>query len=289
MAIIHQAAGSQLIIGVIFMIFNKTKSLIIVSLLVSCSSLFAQSYNSSQSTASAYLQGNNASSTPPSATGYQSSGNTGPSQVSHSSHSSHATPPSSYQSSGGHASNQVGHNSHSSEDISFSVNGPDFRASFSSNPDETYFESRGRNEHRHRHLGPRWIDAFPGSPLGPEVVMGGGESGRIYYICHAPYQGGVHPGKIVKGRCNFSWGGREIATNQYQVLVSHNPLSFRAAGLGYVPPNAIPGGYENGKPLYICQAEYNGGMHPGKIIGENCNIAWGGREILLPHYNVLVG
>jgi hypothetical protein len=48
------------------------------------------------------------------------------------------------------------------------------------------------------------------------------------------------------------------------------------------PAHAIIGGYEaDGTPLYICQARYQGGMHPGKTHHDwgSCHIAWGGGEI----------
>lgn len=66
-------------------------------------------------------------------------------------------------------------------------------------------------------------------------------------------------------------------------------LSWVFATDGYVPPGAIPGGWEPGRTLYICHGWYQGGLHPGKIVGRNCNIGWGGREILLNSYEVLVG
>lgn len=62
----------------------------------------------------------------------------------------------------------------------------------------------------------------------------------------------------------------------------------RAQG-GEVPPGAIIGGWEPGRTLYVCRGWYRRGMHPGKIVGSNCNIGWGGSEVLLYHYEVLVG
>jgi len=55
-----------------------------------------------------------------------------------------------------------------------------------------------------------------------------------------------------------------------------------------VPPGAIAGGGENGRPLFICRAAHEGGLHPGKVVGRNCNFGWGGREILSERYEVLV-
>ena len=59
---------------------------------------------------------------------------------------------------------------------------------------------------------------------------------------------------------------------------------------GYLPPNAFQGGHEaDGKPLFVCRAQYNGGLHIGKIRADwrDCNIPWGGREILVRSYQVL--
>jgi len=66
-------------------------------------------------------------------------------------------------------------------------------------------------------------------------------------------------------------------------------LSWVFATNGYVPPSAIIGGWEPGRTLYVCHGWYGGGLHPGKIVGNNCNIGWGGKEITLNAYEVLSG
>jgi hypothetical protein len=44
----------------------------------------------------------------------------------------------------------------------------------------------------------------------------------------------------------------------------------------------------DGAPLYICHAQYNGGLQPGKLKpGAGCYIAYGGNEYLLNIYAVL--
>lgn len=40
---------------------------------------------------------------------------------------------------------------------------------------------------------------------------------------------------------------------------------------GSIPANAVVGGRENDRDLYVCRASYEGGLHPGKIISGNCN------------------
>ena len=66
-------------------------------------------------------------------------------------------------------------------------------------------------------------------------------------------------------------------------------FSWNFATNGFVPSGAIVGGWEPGRTLYVCHGWYGGGLHPGKIVGNNCNIGWGGKEITLNSYEVLVG
>ncbi len=139
--------------------------------------------------------------------------------------------------------------------------------------------------------GPHWIDMLEGYPLPANAVLGGGENNpsRGLYVCRASYQGGMFPGKLVAGDCNISWGGDEIRLPRYQVLVSHmNKYGWLPANYGAIPPNAIPGGFENGRTLYICQANWQGGVHPGKVLGGGCDFGYGGIRISVPFYNVLV-
>lgn len=132
-----------------------------------------------------------------------------------------------------------------------------------------------------------WIDANPAQPIPRFAVVGGIEHGSPLYICHANYNKGVHPGKIVAGNCNISWGGKEISVPQYQILVSKASVVWVPFRPGNFPPNAVKGGHENGQPLFICQANFNG-VHPGKLVGNNCDIGYGGQEIRLPNYRLLV-
>ncbi len=134
-----------------------------------------------------------------------------------------------------------------------------------------------------------WVSASNGQmPNG--AVLGGQEPGRSLYVCRASYQGGVHPGKIVGSNCNIGYGGQEILLPNYEVLVQPAAVSLQwmPASNGQVPNRAVLGGQEPGRSLYICRASYQGGVHPGKIVASNCNIGYGGQEILLPNYDALV-
>jgi hypothetical protein len=130
----------------------------------------------------------------------------------------------------------------------------------------------------------KWVASTGAVPA--NAVIGGQEPGRTLPICRGAYQGGVHPGKVVAGKCNIGWGGKEIILGSFEVLVSDN------AKLAWVPgPTAtgmVIGGQEPGRTLPICRIAYQGGVHPGKVVAGKCNIGWGGKEITLGSFEVLV-
>ncbi len=134
-----------------------------------------------------------------------------------------------------------------------------------------------------------WLNMLPGGRLPLDAVVSGHQPQlpHTMYVCHARYHDGVHPGKLVGTRCNISWGGREIPLAHYEVLVSRIPLAWVSTNDGYIPRSAIPGGFEGDHTLFICQANYRGGVHAGKVVANNCNFGWGGREIVMPNYRVL--
>lgn len=50
------------------------------------------------------------------------------------------------------------------------------------------------------------------------AVVGGSADGQNFYVCRASASGGVHPGRLQNGKCNYSFGGRGYASNNYEVL-----------------------------------------------------------------------
>lgn len=141
----------------------------------------------------------------------------------------------------------------------------------------------------------RWVPGSNGQVNG-FTLYGGFENGKNLFLCAGFLNGTYHPGKIVGNNCNFGYGGREIEANSYYTLqVSQASLqrySWHKASNGgiprlngYVP---IEVGREGNRILYVCRAPYNGGVHPGKIVGSNCNFGWGGQEITVPNYEVLM-
>jgi len=57
---------------------------------------------------------------------------------------------------------------------------------------------------------------------------------------------------------------------------------------GKIPANVVMGGEENGQKLPVCRCEHNGGTHPGKVVKNMCHIGWGGKEVYLKTYDLLV-
>jgi Protein of unknown function (DUF3421) len=142
--------------------------------------------------------------------------------------------------------------------------------------------------------GANWMPASGGA-IPPGAIQGGYESGgEPLYVCHVSYNDSVQPGKVRQGfgGCNFPFGGQEVTLPQYEVLVGTGFGWVPGSG-GSIPGRAVQGGYDvppQSPPLFVCQANYNGGVHPGKIRSDwtSCDISWGGREIFIPAYNVLV-
>lgn len=167
-----------------------------------------------------------------------------------------------------------------------------FKLSFNLSQDGRVSISDDHEERRHhRHFRQQeWVDMRQGDGVPADAVVGGKQylPSYTFYICRADYNGGTHPGKLIGGKCNISWGGSEVSLHRYQVLVSRVPVDWVPANFGMTPPNAIPGGFEHGHTLFICQAKHRDGVYPGKIVGQNCNIGWNGQEIMKQNYRVLV-
>jgi hypothetical protein len=67
---------------------------------------------------------------------------------------------------------------------------------------------------------------------------------------------------------------------------------WQRASDGQIPAGAVSAGREaNGEQLYLCRANFKGGVHPGKIRPAfgGCNVPWGGAEHAVRSYEVLVG
>jgi hypothetical protein len=131
----------------------------------------------------------------------------------------------------------------------------------------------------------RWEAASDGQlPKGAQE--GGHEHGKPLYVCRGDHQG-KQPGKVFGRTRNFGYDGKEVSVGQYEVMIS-SLSNWIPASNGSAPPGAVEAGHEPGRKLILCRASHNEGVHPGKVIGQTCCIGWGGKEVCLGSYEVLV-
>jgi len=72
------------------------------------------------------------------------------------------------------------------------------------------------------------------------------------------------------------------------------PITWRDVRAPFTPGiGAIIGGPGNGPepgtPMYICRAQVQGSVQPGKWVGGNCNVPFNGSEIVTAQYQVAYG
>lgn len=167
------------------------------------------------------------------------------------------------------------HRNHKRNDFSFSVNLPGQETIVVNN--KGIYSKPKMN----------WVRMNTGSPIPKHAVIGGWESQGTQYVCRVNYNG-LQPGKLYQGKCIIGYGGRQIPFHDYEILVSKAKVHWASARFGEIPRGALQGGEENGRPVFICQANYQNGTHSGKVVGQNCNFAWGQGEVTVPIYNVLM-
>lgn len=142
-----------------------------------------------------------------------------------------------------------------------------------------------------------WVSGTENNEIPTEAVKGGHEhppKSEDLFICRAFYGHGLHPGKFRKsfGGCNIGWGGKEYTVGVHEILIGGDYKWIAAFG-GEIPSRAIVSGREHSpglEELYICRAFYENGLHPGKVRSafKGCHIGWGGKELEVKSYEVLV-
>lgn len=138
--------------------------------------------------------------------------------------------------------------------------------------------------------------AASGPQIPVNAIPGGHEQGKPLAICGASYSGARYSGKVVGNACSFGHAGKEVRLATYDILLGNtallrtNPNFVRwvPAQSGQVPPGAFMGAREGDQVLPICRAGYQGSVQPGKLVGPACKIAFGGAEVPVAQYEVLV-
>lgn len=138
--------------------------------------------------------------------------------------------------------------------------------------------------------GPTWVKYDPQFDL-RRAIQAGQAQNEPLYICRAPHANGIHPGKVFGGACNIGFAGKEVVLKDFEILAG-DPSGVRWIPTqgGAVPPGVrlVQGGHApDGAQLVVCRAAHQGGLHPGKLYQQNCNIGFGGKEIVLNQYEVL--
>ncbi len=119
----------------------------------------------------------------------------------------------------------------------------------------------------------------PATPGGDAIIGGPGDSpepGSPLYVCRAAHDGGVYPGKWVKGSCDISVDGQELIQPDYEIAVGH---AVWGAYQGHATGLLQTGKEPDGAPLYSCRTNYRG-FQPGKLTDGKCSFAFDGREIV---------
>ncbi len=139
----------------------------------------------------------------------------------------------------------------------------------------------------------KWVAAAGGAIPEGAKEQGKDIDGTQLFVARAAVDGGTHPGKVrsaFKG-ANIPYGGKEVNAFQYEVFVGVGRWQKMESENGDIPSNAMIAGHEkDGTPLYVARAVYGGGLHPGKVRPgfKGANIPYGGKEITISQYEVLV-
>lgn len=149
-------------------------------------------------------------------------------------------------------------------------------------------------------LGLNWVEVnagqVPANALGVDIG-----NNKKDYVCSAKFQHGAHPGIVVTGGCEITYGGNSLIVPVYQILTGESKISWQAdseastrlylndATQAYWNRSTIPvtGGFEHEFPLLICRANYNNVFYLGKMVGNNCNIAVGAKEIKVSGFQLM--
>ncbi|XP_030385452.1 uncharacterized protein LOC115632442 isoform X2 [Scaptodrosophila lebanonensis] len=137
-----------------------------------------------------------------------------------------------------------------------------------------------------------WVSSH-GSNIVPGTILAGHDAdGDAIYVGRAYHEGDLLPAKVIPNKsCAYvPYGGHEHVKHDFELLAGYG-YGWVPDANGHVPHGAVVCGRTNeGEPLYIGRGHYNGSFTPGKIHqSHNClYIPFGGQEVRLDHYEVLV-
>lgn len=103
------------------------------------------------------------------------------------------------------------------------------------------------------------------------------------YVCRVHDSIGNRPGKTRPnlGGCSVGESGQEVILTSYDVLIGTFPISQVPVTTSQpLPFDVLQGGEQFiGGNLYLCAAQFGGGVHPGALdVHGVCHFGWGGAE-----------
>ncbi|HRD69406.1 MAG TPA: DUF3421 domain-containing protein [Legionella sp.] len=133
------------------------------------------------------------------------------------------------------------------------------------------------------------IHHHPSSPLAQALRVGMDSHGSPLYLCKARLLNGVVLGKTWAGygRCVVAYNGKELSVTQF-TIPNQREFGHYTWERGAQDAMVI-GQAPDGKPLFLCQTNFNGTIQPGTSWpGYNhCNISVSGREVITNNYRIL--
>ncbi|KAI0344718.1 carbohydrate-binding module family 12 protein [Trametopsis cervina] len=159
-------------------------------------------------------------------------------------------------------------------------------------------QQRTQAFHQYGPQGPvTWV-LVQGKNLPPNPFPGGEEHGQPLFISRAFYEGSIQVGKASRAfdtGAAIGYGHKEIGLSSYEILLADPQAVHWVNARGHFKPEELgvrpveAGREANGQPLYIAQAHYDNGIHPGKCSPhlDGAFITYGGTEKEVKEYRVL--
>jgi hypothetical protein len=136
-----------------------------------------------------------------------------------------------------------------------------------------------------------WVKCSDGFIPKKALKCGHDLGGKSLYLIRVKHNNSLSIGKTGKhlGKAHFAYGNREITSNNYQIYTGK--AKWKAAKNGKIPTGAVVLGYDtDGKPLFAARAKFKSTIQLGKMKWgfQGAHIAFGGREIEIKEYEILV-
>jgi len=126
-------------------------------------------------------------------------------------------------------------------------------------------------------------------PQPADAIASGNETdgAGVHYAAVAHVEQGNIPGKAKGNTCWYSYGGKELTTDNFSWVVLPT-WKLEKLEFGHVPALAMACGNDASGPLYTAVAHTPHGAIPGRAKGNSCWFAHGGREGLTKEFSWVV-